>query len=171
MDNTLKTGLIIATENVTIESLNASFPDARMLRHGNRRNVESLKRNHVFLLSDDFTSRLPEGILLDGPANNARQLAYHAGSGIHSGILGSGRRLVFYTDLLPPVILSIIDNNFCPTEDPENTKCQIVSAQTCVFLEEGDERQEVRDELRRGIQTSIATGAFEAAIPEEHRLD
>jgi hypothetical protein len=173
VNNTLKTGLIIATENVTIDVLNASFPDARLLRYRNnehsRVNIEKVNSFHVFPL-DVIDSKIQDGLVLERPVNGDRILASYSDSQGRTGNSRITRRLVVYTQSLPPIILSIVDNDFCPSETPDKTKCQIVSAVTCVFLEEGDDRQGIREVLSGGIQASIKSGEFEEAIPAEHRL-
>lgn len=166
--NTLKTGLIIATETVTIQSLNAG---GRLLRYRNDKPVmkaDVIQSLNVAPLDD---SKFQDDLALNGGLNQGRQLVANVGSTWRGGIKTPSRRLAFYSSSLPPVILSIIDNSFCPSATPEVTRCQIVSTKTCVFLEEGDDRELVRDELSSGIQASVTSGAFEAAIPEEHRLE
>jgi len=169
--NTLKTGLIIATENITIKSLNAGSSNERLLRNRNEKplmKADVIQSLNVAPLED---SKFQDDLALNGMLNKGRQLVANMGSKWRVGIKTPSRRLAFYSTSLPPVILSIIDNSFCPSATPEITRCQIVSAKTCVFLEEGDDRELVRDELSNGIQASVTSGEFEAAIPEEHRLE
>ena len=173
--NTLKTGLIIATENITIKSLNAGFSDERLLRYRNEKPLANagVIQNLYGAPLDAVDSKIQDDLALHGglSEDKHRQLVAKMVSKWRGGLKTATRRLAVYSSSLPPVILSIIDNSFCPSATPDITRCQIVSAKTCVFLEEGDDRQLIRDELSKGIQASVASGEFEAAIPEVHRLE
>lgn len=195
-NNTLKTGLIIATINVTIETLNASFPEeGRLLRyrkHTTGSHHTTAEDDGLALRSrplsttldfwvvplDFFGSRLPPDFVLEGPdrrlEGDGRLLGYQSQNRQQQRSSLSqyhlSRRLVYYADSVQPEIRAIIDSPFCPSETPQVTKCAVVTTSTCVFLEEGDDPAVVRTALRTGIQASIESGAFEEAIPEENRL-
>jgi hypothetical protein len=184
-NNTLKTGLIIATANVTIETLNSSFPEqARLLRFRKRPGFhhafaggdpeleQPLAKHGLIVPLEFFGSRLPPGFIIEetddlGLDGDGRRLVSHSQSSSFSQL---SRRLVYYLGTILPEISAIIDNPFCPSETPEVTKCAVVTSTVCVFLEDGDNRTVVRDELRSGIQASIESGEFEEAIPVEHRV-
>jgi hypothetical protein len=150
-NNTLKTGLRL-----------------RNARFGTR--AGRITRRQVVPLDVSLGSKSPGDFPFDEPVNNGRQLSYLSASDKPGDVARITRRLVFYTESLSPRIVSIVDNtNACPNENV-NAKCQVVTAETCVFLESGDESLTVRDQLLRGIRGSIASGEFEAAIPEEYRI-
>jgi len=165
--NTFKTGLIAATETITIEALNATSTAGRRLRY---RGVETLPHVHgkkvmhvVPLESSDSKSQ--NDLVLNGLSKQGQQRVLGRRGGTSSTIT---RRLATYSKSLPPVVLSVIDNNVCDVE--EITNCLIASIETCVFLEEGDIRWTIRNDLSMAIRISIANGEFEDAIPEEHLL-
>ena len=181
-------GLVIALENVTIETLNASFPSGGRLlqqrelrgsRHATAVSDSKLRRQwptHGLIVPlEVFGSRLPPGFIIEVPDSgvegDGRDLAYMPKS-LHQGSSRPhlSRKLVYYTDDFPPEVEAIIDNPYCPTPTPDVTKCQVVTSIVCVILEEGDDPIVVRQTLTGGIQASIQSGAFEEAIPNEHRL-
>lgn len=185
-NNTLKTGLIIATTNVTIETLNASFPEnERLLRYRQRADGETMvttrtrefgipgRKSHLIVPLSFFGSHLPSGVAIEaeGTAPSDRGLVYVPQNWYSTSKTQFTRRLVFYLDEVPPVILAVINNPFCPTETPEVTRCAIVTSTVCVFLQADDDPTTVRTELRRGIQASIANGEFEDAIPDQNRIE
>lgn len=165
---------------MTIETLNATFPD-RLLRSRQPESNENqmtdygqestnyMDPRHLIVPLEFFGSHLPVGAEIQDSTPSNRRLAYITQSW-YSSSSQLTRRLVFYDDSVPPEIRAIIDNPFCPTETPQVTKCAIVTSTVCVFLEDGDDPDVVKAQLRRGIQASIANGDFEAAIPEENRI-
>lgn len=194
VNNTLKTGLIIATENVTIEILNASYPrdgetetEAESQRRAHRsmqRNIRQLQGLHglvtsliVYHQQDAATGSLGSanvGELVRRRSTleqlqGQRQAAYLPKSLDSTGSdKWKNRRLVFYTDEFEPVINTIFDNPFC--EEPDGVTCSIVDSTVCVVLEEGDNEAEVQATLLAGIEESIQDGSFVAAIPPENQL-
>ncbi len=183
VNNTLKTGLIIAATNITIDILNASFPNNERLlrfrqqyRHGHAATggrqhvVRSFGDKKLIVPLDFFESNFPVGFVLEEIPGDRRRLVYLPQSRQGPTWSQLARRLVQYLDSVPPVITQILDNSFCPSQTPEVTRCAIVTSTVCVFLDEGDDRQNVRRVLGEGIQASVMLGEFEAAIPEEHRI-
>ena len=96
--------------------------------------------------------------------NNLKVVPYDRG-------LRQRRRLVFYSDMYPPEIRSIVDNPVCSQTNAPigiTIKCAFVSVKVCVILEEGDEPLLVRSALLAGFKNAIQSGKFEAAIPPEN---
>jgi hypothetical protein len=189
VNNTLRTGLWIATRNVTIEIINATFPrdePTRQLRKGSKSaifapdNEREIDSGNI-QTDGGIVYRLPSlpfsEMILDnrmgswnyGVDDPQRHLAYLNWQENTAGDSDGRRRLVFYTDEFQPVISIIIDNPFCDKPTPE-TECAIVVASTCVVLEEGDDETEVRTVLLEGLEEAILNGEFEDAIPLENRL-
>jgi hypothetical protein len=188
VNNTLKTGLIIATANVTIQVLNASYPRQDVEDNTSRRNLKSQQGQvHRHLLRatkqmeryngngivTNFIATSPEAI--SAPVqeqHQQRSLAYLPQSPSATTSEDSwgtiSRRLVYYTYEFQPVINNIVDNPFC--DAPEGFLCAVVDTTVCVILEEGDDEDEVRNTLLAGISTAIEDGTFSAAIPPEHQL-
>ena len=184
-NNSLKTGLILATTNVTIETLNTTFPRAggRLLRSGSKDPLAGDGHKYVggerskvgqqlVVPLDFFDSHLPSGFEIEASdsAMSDRELAYVAQTWYSKDRSQFARRLVYYLNTVPPEILAIIDNPFCPSSTPAVTKCAIVSSLVCVFLEPGDNATVVRAQLQKGIQASISDGSFQAAIPSRYRI-
>jgi hypothetical protein len=186
VNNTLKTGLIIATRNITIEILNGTYPRSeRLLRRGYARHGEIVykheayeefgRETHSFRLvvplhKFDLASNEKVQAANLGRDQGRRRTAYLPSKTRQvptTDGIPDARRLVFYTDDYPPLVTAIINNPFC--SDPD-TLCAIVSSTICVLLEEGDDEEEVRRVLLTGMQAAIASGDFEDAIPPEHRL-
>jgi hypothetical protein len=187
VNNTLKTGLIIATRNITIEILNGTYPRSeRLLRRGDARHGEIVYKHeaHDEFGRETHTLRLVVPLhKLDLAYNKKvqasnlerdqgrRRTAYLPSATRQvptTDGIPDARRLVFYTDDYPPLVTAINDNlRFC--NDPD-TLCSIVSSTICVLLEEGDDEEEVRQVILTGMQAAIASGDFEDAIPPEHRL-
>jgi hypothetical protein len=192
VNNTLKTGLEIATRNVTIENLNSTYPRDGSQRFLRRRNKQQNQRaffggkggHEAALQYDEFGKRVFRHVVplkdfeysptisdneveAKQPENTkGRRRAVFLPSDDRHPESNASRRLVFYTDDYPVMIDSIFDNRFCPAD----TFCSIVSSTVCVLLEEGDDEEEVQDELLDGIRVAIFNGDFEAAIPPEHQL-
>lgn len=188
VNNTLKTGLIIATRNITIEIINGTYPRSeRLLRRGDARHGEIVYNKHeghdefglethslrlvVPLHKFDLASNKRVQAANFERDQGRRRTAYLPSETRQNPTtdgIPDARRLVFYTDDYPPLVTAITDNlRFC--NDP-NTLCSIVSSTFCVLLEEGDDEEEVRRVLLAGIQVAIANGDFEEAIPPENRL-
>lgn len=182
VNNTLKTGLIIAATNVTINILNTSFPNNNRLLLRKRWNPffarnrqgsfeRSWREHRLIVPLNYFQSHFPPGFVEQVLSGNDRRLvSMPTETGLTTSLAELKRRLVAYLDSVPPEIIQIIDNPFCPQQSSNNTKCAIVTSSVCVFLDAGDDRQEVQTALRTGMQQSINNGDFEAAIPEENRL-
>lgn len=183
--NTLKTGLLIATRNVTIETLNTTLPrDESRRRLSQRNRQQNHYRDHGFVpgssggtlqvtdlgrfpLVDQDISFETEVIPLDDLQKITqlrRRMAYLP----IWDATDYRRRLAFYTDQFQPVINSIIDNPFC--ENLPEFGCAVVDSTVCVLLEEGDDEAMVQTVLLDGIEQAIQDGSFQAAIPPEHQL-
>ena len=180
VNNTLKTGLIIAAADVTIEILNTSFPENNRLRHDRWNPFFAIHQRSSFQRSwrqqrlivplGYFQSHFPDGFIEQLQEGGDRRLVHLPTQPDQTTALEQlVRRLVQYLDSVPPEIIQIIDNPFCPGQS-SNTQCAIVTSNVCVFLDDGDDRAEVRTVLRTGIQQAINSGEFEAAIPEANRL-
>jgi hypothetical protein len=195
--NTFKTGLLIATETITIAILNSNFP-RRYLREGsNSGRLSTLFTDNdpspSLRISGEFgvpENRIVHVFSFDGSSNDSRS-EFVAQSLAHDEETSSSKRrtahlpsekatlegqrsrrkLVIYTEQFPITIDSIIDNTFCPgnVENP-STECAVVSSTVCVLLEPGDDVQQVRTILVRGIQDAVQNGDFEAAIPAENQF-
>lgn len=197
VNNTYKTGLIIATRNVTIETLNATFPrdgTGRLLREisnwrhrskplvrygqANKEGLGSLGTRglHVANLQDSDLqsfvlreSKPGKSLRSDGNRRRAVYLPQEEADGEGIDVSQLSRQLVFYTDEYPVTIDAIIDNPFC---GPSNsvTRCAVVASTVCTLLEDGDDEGQVQIVLLTGIRVSIRNGDFEDAIPPEHQL-
>jgi hypothetical protein len=184
VNNTLKTGLLIATRTIAIETLNETFPqEGRLLRRGKAQQslwkvfgedqdstelhdeFGSVGRStrHVFDLKDLVVNN---EVKSKGRNQGRRRTVYLPSKTDNTD--DTGRRLVFYTDEYPVVIPAIVNNPFCRNEP--QTECAIVSTTVCVLLEGGDDEAEVRRALLDGFAEAIASGDFEDAIPPEHQL-
>jgi hypothetical protein len=183
VNNTLKTGLIIAATDVTIGILNTSFPNNNRLLRRKRwnpfiaRNRQGLferswREHRLIVPLNYFQSHFPPGFVEQVLSGDDRRhlVSMPTQTGLTPSLAELTRRLVAYLDSVPPEIIQIIDNPFCPQQSSNNAKCAIVTSNVCVFLDAGDDRQEVQTALRTGMQQSINNGDFEAAIPEENRL-
>lgn len=189
--NTLKTGLLIATRNITIEVLNETYPRDDSQRFLRRRMKRKTQRNILVDNEEDHGNELQydefgkllfrhiivplkdsEHSLFDSfikaeqreDLRERRRAAFVSSGGGYSE--PNVRRLVFYSDDFPVLITDIVENPFCQ----ENEYCSIVLSTSCVLLEEGDVREEVEAALLNGIRAAILNGDFEAAIPPEHQL-
>lgn len=114
---------------------------------------------------DDFKRqavRLPSGWIGTGPAAATTTT-------MSQSSFGADRRLVFFTDDYPVVITSVSENFLCEKDTP-TTECAIVSTTLCVLLEDGDDRQVVREGIIVGLDASLSDGSFLDAIPPENRL-
>lgn len=213
VNNTLKTGLLIATRNVTIEVLNATFPgnngsvsSERLLRradgaqeHHHRPSLTksdvprgslihdrhlafrpyevqgtiahpSIPASHSFHIIDvgKFQMdghRTKRNVDEDQGRRRTAFIPHRSSSEVDDG---GRRRLVYFTDEYLPVINFVIDNPFC--REPPEFSCAVVDSTVCVILEEGDDEEEVRTALLRGIEESILDGSFQAAIPPENQI-
>ena len=165
IDNTYKSDLIIATRAVVIEVLNETFPEGRALQ-GNaadRPQWKALKDNQLLGVIDLGVAENPR----DGQTRNmqGRRRAVFLPSSREEQIdsMDKNRRLAIYTDSYPPDILNVFDNPFCSDAD-EDTACAIVETRVCVILEEGDDEDEVKDQLLDGIGKAFQDGRFESSI-------
>jgi hypothetical protein len=184
VNNTLKVGLLIATRNITIETLNETFPrEERLLLRGKAqhslwkvfgedKDLTELhdefgsvgqSTRHVFNLKDLVVNNE----LKPKERSQGQRRAVYLPSKTDNAD-DTGRRLVFYTDEYPVVIPAIVNNPFCG--DQPQTECAIVATTVCVLLEEGDDEAEVRRALIDGIEEAITNGDFEDAIPPENQL-
>jgi hypothetical protein len=77
------------------------------------------------------------------------------------------RRLVYYTDEIPSTVYNIRQNYMCDGAE-EGVLCSVVEQNTCVVLEEGDDRALVKEVLSAGIREAINNGDFEKAIPPQY---
>jgi hypothetical protein len=186
INNTLKTGLIVATRNVTIETLNTTLPrnESRRLLQAQQSSTKT-NIHHLFSSSSSGSTLLV--IDLGRFRHVDQDIAMGTGMARANGqlqkmqvrrrtaylpsdrdILDDRRRLAFYTDEFPPTINSILDNPFC-ANFPE-FQCAVVDSTVCVLLEEGDDRAMVRMVLLDGIEQAILDGSFQAAVPPENQL-
>ena len=167
--NTLKTGLILATETVTIEILNETFPIGERLLRNRQVKEESSGEFGRTLEKKRFIVPVGDDMPLSeiSPMLDSRRLVHMP---YNNFVAQAGRRLVVYIADLPPEINNVFDNPFCPTEFPETFRCAIVSSTTCVVLDEGDDPEVVRGALISGFQNAIQSGAFQEAIPPENQL-
>jgi hypothetical protein len=193
INNTLKTGLIIATRNVTIETLNSTMPreDSRRLWPEDHEpshvpSKSSVVHSFVVMSPNDLyhshnqLDSLSSRAALDpnlGPSipsndhtKRRRRAAYlpQAPYIDANDEAAERRRLAYYTDEYAPVINSIVDNQFCQKGD--SFQCAVVDSTVCVILEEGDDEEEVRMALLNGIGQAISDGSFYEAVPPENRL-
>ena len=146
--NTFKTGLLVATETVLINVLNATSTGSRQLRGVE----EDHPSGHIRPVMQEMSQRRA--------ASMDRISSY-------SNSMGRRRKLVFYSDEWPVTIDAIIPNPFsCPT----NSDCAVVSSTVCVLLEEGENEVSIREFVLDGIETAIESGAFEAAVPPENQF-
>jgi hypothetical protein len=177
IDNTLKTGLILATRNVTIETLNTTYPrDGRRLKQDRPRSL-TVPSNNFYVanlvqfesIGDSGGTRAFEALLSAKAtgSNNFRRRTAYLPSLLNDASVDN-RRLVFYTDDFMPVINVMFPNPWC--DDLPEFECSVVDSTVCVLLEEGDDEEEVRSSLLAGIEQSILGGSFQAAIPPEHQL-
>jgi hypothetical protein len=198
VNNTYKTGLILATRNVTIETLNATFPrddSGRFLREESvwrhrinpldrygQANKEELKFDslgslgtrglHVANLQDSKHLQffvLRESTRSNGNRRRTVYLPQQESDGEIIDVSQLSRQLVFYTDEDPVEIDAIVDNPLCEPENPV-TQCAVVASTACTVLEDGDNENLVKVVLLAGIRLSILNGDFEDAIPPEHQL-
>lgn len=170
-NNTFIDDLTIATRDTTIRVLNETLPRASE-RRGLRRDQKSDHAiPHLGFASlmkyelDEFSS----SSFVDDENTNGRRRAMYLPSnlGEQTGITvinSDNRRLAFYTDSNPPVILDVIDNDFCAESD-EEISCAIVDTKVCVFLDIGDNAEEVKDIMLEGFRNAFQNGSFQGSIP------
>lgn len=199
VNNTYKSGLIIATRNVTIQALNETFPrdqEGRALRHHKSNPQESYPGYAIDRIwQDGFRVTRPTSIIrldeqdaeqghdssstgiLENESERWRRRAVFLPNtsqkqidGINNNNMDDNRRLAFYTDSYPPVINNIFGNPFCPDSPDGEIVCSVVDTSVCVMLEEGDDEDEIKDSLIDGISNSIQDGSFENAIPSENQI-
>jgi hypothetical protein len=170
LNNTVKADLITATNEVVKSIVSQNFAEtqvaqdvaARSGRHGGGRRLDGVDRAMELAIVD----------LLGKDAANKMMAAYQGnvmdelpGFLFDDRLLLHSRKrhLVFYSDEYPTEILAILDEPFCPSENP-STRCALVSSRVCVVLEEGDDEAFIRSVLLAGLREAINNG-FETAIP------
>ena len=186
VNNTYKSGLIIATSNITIQSLNETYPQDQEGGRYLQKRIQSQQQkqkqssSHRGLTVKDIGRfQLDEigSTESDSSKERRRRRAVYlpdtssqidSSSSIDDNSVNNNRRLAFYTDSYPPVINNIFDNTFCQVA--EGILCAVVDSSVCVILEKGDDESEVKDALLNGIAKSIRDGSFESAIPSENQL-
>ena len=186
-NNTFKSDLIIATRDITIKVLNETLPqdqERRALRRDDAIHWSKIFEDNPlvgvvtisrFHLDDSSSSENTQGrrreVFL--PSNTEEQTETVKINGDNNNSLVNNRRLAFYSDSRQPSILSITDNEFCfasSDEEEEELNCSIVETKVCVVLEEGDNEDEVKDQLLDGFRSSFQDGSFEDALPSEDEL-
>jgi hypothetical protein len=168
-NNTLKTGLESAARNITIQALNATYPrdeeSTRLLLESTPRARMSKSRPQ-----ESPQHKRSEGTVQGCASSNPNkdsQKGRSAPGGANEKSIR--RRLVLYTNDHAIEITAIVDNRFCAKASPD-MRCAIVTTSVCATLEEGDEKDGVRQAILGAIMREIATGEFEDAIPPENRL-
>ena len=171
-NNTFMNDLIIATRDTAIQILNETLPQTRQ-RRGLRQDAKLDNTNpHLGIVSLGHYE--PEEIISrsvvdrDKTMNSRRKAMYvpiNIGKENKTVLMNSNnRRLAFYSDSKPPVITNVIDNDFCPDAD-EGINCAIVESWVCVFLEVGDNEEEVKEKVLEGFRNAFQNGSFQNAIP------
>ena len=170
-NNTIMSDLTIATRDTTIRILNETISRARERRElwrepKSERTIPYLGAVSVrkYELDEIFIDSIGGG---DEKMSSRRKAMYVPRmDGVLTGagsISSENRRLAFYTDSNPPVILDVIDNSFCPESDV-GINCAIVETRVCVFLDVGDEEEEVKDNLLEGFRNAFQSGIFQTAV-------
>jgi hypothetical protein len=82
------------------------------------------------------------------------------------------RRLVYYTDVLPPTVTDVVDDSFCTGqgsgENNTAVRCAFVSTEVCVVLEAGDDPDAIEKAIDDGFRIAILDGSFFGAIPADN---
>jgi len=200
VNNTFKSDLIIATRNITIQVLNETLPrdqEGRALRRdaAGRPRSKTFEENQLLGVVHFGRFALDENYLV----TNNQQEDYTSSSSIgevenmqgqrravfltsnpeeqtgtveininNNNSMDNNRQLAFYADSYPPVISNIFDNPLCP--ESEKIVCSVVDTRVCVILEEGDDEDEVKDQLLDGIKSSFRDGSFKSAVPTKDGL-
>ena len=166
--NTLKIGLIAATQQAAAHALDTALPESgRKLEH-----QSTLVDSGRFTNSDTPIQEAPVlRVALEIGRQRLDESEYQTRERrVPSKSRTFRRRLAFLSDAWPPTIDAVVGNPFCePVTDLR--ECAIVASTVCVLLEEGDDREMVREAVLRGIEEFIASGEFEDSIPPEHALD
>jgi len=125
--------------------------------------VDALELGLIDSLGKDGMHQVMHIIDDDLPSRNTTSYSNYR------GLRDTNRKLVFYTDEYPSTVLDA-DNAICGRDI-----CLIITQQTCVLLEEGDDREEVRAILVLGIEAAttvvvpeFGTTKFVHSIPDEH---
>jgi hypothetical protein len=176
-NNTYKSDLIIATREIIIQVLNEAFPrdqeERALHRDADDRprfktfedipllGVVNLGRFQLDVGEDESMQGQRRAVIL--PSNSEEQTGADKMNSDINDSMDNNRRLAFYKDSYPPDILSVIDNSFCP--ESEEIVCSIVDTRVCVILEEGEDGDEVKEQLLDGIKISFQDGSFESALP------
>jgi hypothetical protein len=178
-NNTLKTGLESAARNITIRALNATYPrdeeSTRLLLESTPPRARMSKSRPQESPQHKSSEGTVQGCASSNPNKNSQLVVVPDTRG--QGRTASGgtnenslrRRLVLYTNDHAIEITAIVDNRFCAGASPE-MRCAIVSTSVCATLEEGDEKDGVKQAILDAVERAIATGEFEDAIPPENRL-
>lgn len=111
-------------------------------------------RQYAQILFDSYVYLLHVRLDMMGHYRNRKLAGHH-----------DERRLVYYTERIPPQVTSVIDNPACPADG--STMCAILSVETCVVLEEGDNIAFIQKCLESGIRYGLLSGEFQQAIPPE----
>ena len=143
-NNTLKLGLIAATTNVTIETLNATFPRAVEGEASDRsdskiifqRNMRGLNSNDDY---DDIRHR--SLVYLESVPENPPE------------------------DYQPSVTIDrVLDmKSGCD----QGTNCLLIISTVSVILEPGDDENAIKKAVTDGLNDSWKDGSFNAAIPKD----
>lgn len=172
----IKTGLLIATREITIKILNETFPQRNSIsddtesRRG--RQLDKVSRAVELAVIDIYSQ---QGMNAQTPVRVDPQTAWSRSDRafMRLRLLSSeyrNRRLAFYSDRFPVTILSILDNPFCPQGTADGTTlCAVVQSQVCVILEEGDDRDIVRSTIVSGIRLAVNSGEFWQLVPPEFK--
>lgn len=174
--NSLLTGLLIATENVTVSVLDSIEDGEQRLLNNDLSSTGDefmIMENRLVIPVDYLEDNSGQMNSLGTPLTRYRRLSQPQSSSSQQNY--QRRRLAFFAAVEIP---TIVDNAFCPSETPEVTRCAIVLTTTCVVLEEGDGEVEngnscpesITNELLGGIEEKLLNGDFEQAIPPEDRL-
>jgi hypothetical protein len=174
-NNTLKTGLESAARNITIRALNATYPrdeeSTRLLLESTPRARMSKSRPQESPQHKSSEGTV-QGCATSNTNKNSQLVVVPHTRGRGRSASGEtnenslGRRLVLYTNDHAIEITAIVDNRFCA----EASRCAIVSTSVCATLEEGDEKNGVKQAILDAVGRAIATGEFKDAIPPENRL-
>jgi hypothetical protein len=109
-----------------------------------------------------ITRHVPDEPLFQQDHTKRRQAQWHQRS----------RRLVYYTDNLPPTVTDVVDDSFCTGqgsgENSTAVRCAFVSTEVCVVLEAGDDPAAIEKAIDDGFRIAILDGSFFGAIPADN---
>ena len=142
-NNTLKLGLIAATTNITIETLNATFP---------REEEEEIFQR--YMRGFDVSKYHSDVNNPNGDYNNDIQ---------HRSLVYLPEVPENPDDFQPVTIDRILDiKSGCD----EGSNCLLIISAVNVLLEAGDDENEIKKAVTNGLNDSWGDGSFNAAIPE-----